>query len=106
MTFPGSPNYYLKLVDVNTQSAVLLLFIRSGESVSAEVPLGHYELRLANGGAWYGEAFLFGPHTSYSKADSDLTFGREGDRVVGYTVQLQKQVDGNLRETKIGASEF
>lgn len=106
VTYDGSPNYYVKLVDLNTQAPVLFLFIQSGESVSTQVPLGRYELRVANGGTWYGEAYLFGLLTSYSKADAELTFEREGDKVAGYTLQLQKQVDGNLRETQIAASDF
>lgn len=106
VTYAGGPNYYLKLVDLSTQSPVLFLFIRSGESISTEVPLGRYEVRLANGGSWYGETYLFGPQTNYSKADSELTFERDGDKVAGYTLQLQKQVDGNLKETQIAASAF
>lgn len=106
VTYGGSPNYYVKLVDLNTQSPVLFLFIRSGESVSAQVPLGRYELLLANGGIWYGEAYLFGPRTAYTKADAQLVFEREGDKVAGYTLQLEKQVDGNLGETPISASDF
>jgi hypothetical protein len=106
VTYRDSPNYYLKLVDLNTQTPVLFLFIRSGESVSTEVPLGRYELRLADGGNWYGEEYLFGPTTSYSKADAELTFEREGGKIAGYTLQLEKQVDGNLRETQIAPADF
>ncbi len=106
VTYNGSPNYYVKLVDVNRNAPVLVLFIRAGESVSTQVPLGRYELRLANGGTWYGEAYRFGPLTNYTKADADLTFERKGNEVAGYTLQLQKQFDGNLKETQIAASEF
>jgi hypothetical protein len=105
-TYPGSFNYYVKLVDLSTNTPVMFLFIRSGESVSTQVPLGRYELRFADGGTWYGESYLFGPLTSYSKADTELIFERQGDKVAGYTLQLQKQVDGNLRETQIAAAEF
>lgn len=106
VTANGSPTYYLKLVDWATHAPVLFFFIRSGEVLSAEVPLGEYELRYASGETWYGEEYLFGPETTYRKADAQLDFERKGNRVTEYTVELIKQLTGNLKEIDIAPSEF
>lgn len=105
-SFPGSPNYYIKLVDWSSHEPVMLLFIRSGEVLSGKVPLGAYEIHYAAGNAWYGEEYVFGPETSYTKADTQLVFEREGDKLAGYTIQLRKQPEGNLKEIPISPSEF
>lgn len=39
VAYNGSPNYYVKLVDLNTNTPVLFLFIRSGESSQLKCPL-------------------------------------------------------------------
>ena len=82
-SYDGSPNYYVKLVDLNTQACDS----RTGALGTAK--------RTSSG-----------TQTSYSKADAELTFEREGDKLAGYTLQLQKQIDGNLREIQIAASNF
>lgn len=102
----GSPNYYVKLVDWTTQAPMLFFLHRSGEVLSTDVPVGQYELRYASGETWYGEEYLFGPDTGYRKADAQLDFEQEGNKVAGYTIQLIKQIAGNLKEIEITPSEF
>ena len=106
VTAVGSPNYYLKLVDWNTHSPLLVFFVRSGEKTTIEVPVGNYELRYAAGERWYGEEYLFGPGTAYRKAEDAFQFRADGERVSGFTVELIKQSGGNLKETDIEPSEF
>jgi hypothetical protein len=65
-----------------------------------------YHFKFATGHEWYGERFLFGPDTVYSVADKPLIFSVDGDDVVGHTLELVKQVNGNLGETQIGAADF
>jgi hypothetical protein len=96
----------VKLVNTLTQRAALVAFLRSGETGFVTVPVGTYELRLASGATWYGEVYLFGPQTVYSKADDQLTFSIEGDQAVGHRIELQKQLNGNLKETEIRPSDF
>jgi len=105
-TADGSPNYYLKLVDWQTHAIRLVFFVRSGKTARVRVPLGSYELRYAEGAEWYGEEYLFGPGTGYAKAAEPFDFRTEGDRVLGFTVELIRQTNGNLTEVAIKASDF
>ena len=106
ITSEGSPNYYVKVVSTQYWNEVLNVFIRSGQSVEVEVPLGSYEIRYAAGEKWYGQHHLFGPKTQYGKADRIFEFKEVGGYVHGYTVELIWQSDGNLRTLSINPSEF
>jgi hypothetical protein len=106
VTATGSPNYYVKVVDWETHAARLVLFVRSGQTLSVRVPVGVYELRYAAGEKWYGEEYLFGPETAYRRADEQFDFRAEGEKVSGFTVELIKQINGNLRETSMKPSDF
>jgi hypothetical protein len=101
----GEQNYYVKFYDVRTGDPTLTLFVRSGETASAEVPLGTYKVHIACGESWYGDAFRFGPGTLYGEGDQ-LTFSREGDVQRGHKITLGKRVDGNYNETPIKPTEF
>lgn len=106
LSFSGSSNYYVKLIDWTTHTPVVFFFIRSGEILSGEVPLGEYELHYAAGNKWYGEEYLFGRETVYSRADAHFVFDRETGKIAGYTIQLRKQIGGNLKEIPLKPSEF
>jgi hypothetical protein len=99
-------HYFVKLVDTSTQTAVLTLFVRGGNTEKVDVPLGTYELRYASGEKWYGYEQLFGKDTSYSKADNTFRFHVDNDSVNGYTVTLYRVANGNLRTSRIGRAEF
>ncbi|MEM7820361.1 MAG: J domain-containing protein [Candidatus Aenigmatarchaeota archaeon] len=99
-------HYFVKIVDWHTNKLVCTVFIRSGQSVNLDVPIGTYKLKYATGEQWYGTKFLFGPETSYSVADKRFDFEIRGDHVSGYTVELYPQPHGNLRITRISANEF
>jgi hypothetical protein len=99
-------NYLLKLVDAFTKAPVLTVFVRSGATVNIDVPLGVYEVRYASGEAWYGDEYLFGPDTAYSKADKTFTFEAVGNQVRGFTITLYKVAHGNLRTAAIKPTEF
>ena len=99
-------HYFVKLVDWNTESPVAAFFVRAGQTVEVDVPLGSYRLRYATGRTWYGERYLFGPETIYSQADSRFDFVREGDQVSGYTVELFMQADGNLSTSRIRPDQW
>jgi hypothetical protein len=106
VTAAGSANYYVKLVDWQTHATRLVLFIRSGETATLHVPIGQYELRYATGAKWYGEEWLFGPETIYRKADERFDFRVEGDTLKGFTVELIRQVGGNLSDSSINPKDF
>jgi hypothetical protein len=99
-------HYLLKLVDAYTHAPVLDVFVRSGTTVEVEVPLGTYEVRYASGETWYGYEYLFGPETSYSKADKTFTFEIIGNQIRGFTITLYKVARGNLRTSRIKPTDF
>lgn len=104
-TEPGT-NYFIKLVDADTGNTAVTVFVQGGQSVSTKVPLGIYEFRYASGENWYGENNLFGPQTVYMKANDRFSFHRNGQEIVGHTVTLINQIDGNMHTQVINKSKF
>jgi hypothetical protein len=78
-------------------------FIRAGEKHTFKLPFGTYILKTARGEQWFGEDFLFGPETTYGRADDKFPLQQRGDQ---WTVELIPQRQGNLREVPISASQF
>jgi hypothetical protein len=103
---PSGSNYFVKLWEPYSHRIVLTAYIEGGRTLSAEVPLGHFEMRYATGSHWYGASNLFGRETAYFKADKTFDFEIQGGEIRGYTVELIKQVGGNLRTRPISESDF
>ncbi len=99
-------NYCIKMVNARSGNDALTFFIRSGQRVEVEMPLGTYEMRYATGKYWYGEEHLFGPATLYYRAEDRFNFRVNGTFVEGYTVELYKQIDGNLETEEIDPEDF
>lgn len=101
-------HYYAKVVDAKSGSLVATIFIRGGETAKLEVPLGIFRIRYAVGGIWRGEKALFGPppSTQCIEAKEDFQFRVEGDRVLGHTIELFLQRDGNLKTEEIPLESF
>jgi hypothetical protein len=101
-------DYFLKLVDAGTGQDALTIYVRGGERLEVTVPLGSYRMRYAAGETWRGETHLFGPGdlTSYSASESVFTFEVSGGYVNGYTVELIRQVGGNMDTRRISPSQF
>lgn len=106
VTRHANQHHYVKLVRLLDKKDIVKVFIRGGTTSEIEVPLGRYEMKYAVGETWYGEKFLFGPYTSYGKADAILEFEQRGYNVVGHTVELFLQPHGNLRIQDISAFNF
>lgn len=106
ITRDSGNHYFVKIVDWYIKKEVCTVFIRSGQTVSLDVPLGTYKLKYATGEKWYGTKFLFGPETTYSVADKQFDFEMRRDHVSGYTVELILQPNGNLKTNNITAEEF
>lgn len=106
-TSPGA-DYYLKLVDATTGRDAVTIYVRGGQPLEVSVPLGSYRLRYASGETWRGPAHLFGPGelTSYNASDSVFNFAVSGGYVNGYTVELIRQVGGNMDTRRISPSQF
>lgn len=99
-------NYYIKLVDINEKKEIVTAFIRGGTTMTIEVPIGSCEMKTAAGKTWYGEPFLFGPSSIYSKVDKIFNFRIEGNQVAGYSIELFLQPHGNLKTEEISEFEF
>ncbi len=92
VTRPNSGNhFYIRLYYWDTDRIAATIFVRSGEKVEIDVPLGSYELKYATGSIWYGPEYRFGPKTIYYKADDIFRFRRSGDTIMGWTVELFKR---------------
>lgn len=102
----GGYHYLVKLVNRATNNVAGSYFIRSGESISVEVPVGSYEIRYASGKNWYGPTYLFGPDTLYSKADSIFDFTFNGYQYSGYSVELIMQPNGNLSTSRLNPAQW
>lgn len=104
----NSDHYFVKMENYYSGSLEYIIFIRAGQSVEIEVPLGTYRVKYATGEDWYGMADLFGPGimTSRFVADEIFRFENKGTYYSGYTVELIEQVGGNLDTRRVSASEW
>ncbi len=99
-------NFFVKIVNPNTNKSVKEFYVRSGQTVETNVPLGTFYLKYAAGKIWIGKFNLFGADTVYSKANKEFSFDQIGDQVNGYTVELILQAGGNLKTSKIDSENF
>lgn len=99
-------NYLVKLANAVSGQPVQTIFVRGGETINIDVPLGTFIVKYASGDTWYGYDYLFGDKTSYSKASKDFKFERSADQVHGYTITLYKVPYGNLHTERIKPNEF
>jgi len=99
-------NYYIKLQNAQTHREIASFFIRSGETLNVNVPVGRYEMKYATWPTWYGPKYLFGSQTAYSKAKAVFDFSFDGYRYSGYTVELIQQAGGNLSTGHINPSQW
>lgn len=100
--------YFLKLTRPNDKKgAVMTIFMNGGSTYETKVPLGSYVLRYASGTEWYGPQYLFGPcKTRFFEAQSVMTFQRSGNQLSGHSVELIKQVGGNLGTAAVDEDDF
>jgi peptidoglycan hydrolase-like protein with peptidoglycan-binding domain len=99
-------HYFVKITRPNSTRAILTIFIRSGQHIATNMPLGQYALKYAVGATWYSERCLFGRDTNFYEADRLFDFKRKGNQVSGYRVELILQIDGNLPTRKIDPMKF
>ncbi|TWU27546.1 hypothetical protein [Bythopirellula polymerisocia] len=106
ITTSRGANYYVKLVGLQSKQVVATFFIRGGEMLEIEVPLGTFEIRYAMGDQWYGTSDYFGSGTSYSRADAVFEFTKESNHYSGYEIELILQSNGNLETESISEEDF
>jgi hypothetical protein len=98
--------YFLKVLSADTGEEAFTAFVSGGDRIQTILPVGNYILHYAHGDVWYGFEHLFGPSTTYSKADSTFTLTRTRNGYEGVSVELILQELGNLQTESIPASEF
>lgn len=97
----GSEDYFVKLVNKYTGASVGI-YVRAGATTEVAIPDGTYSIRYATGSKWYGPRLLFGLNAHYSRAGRDFTF----DGGHGYSLTLQRVINGNLHTSSMPANEF
>jgi hypothetical protein len=102
---PSGANYFIKLVSLQGED-VSSFYMEGGTSREVNVPFGSYRIKYASGQNWCGNEELFGQNTLLSEADQTFDFGIVGGQVVGYTVELIPQTQGNLSTTSIERGDF
>ena len=105
-TPPGDSYYYILLKNPTSNATEMSLFVHPNSAADIKVPLGDYKMFYASGKEWYGTKYIFGPKTIYSKADDTFRFYMQGNDIVGHTVTLIEQVDGNLHTSIATKSDF
>ena len=107
VTSPGN-DYFVKLVDSITNAERIGIFVKGGQRIEVEVPAGQYRMRYASGETWRGMQHLFGPGdmTSYQASSDIFNFNVSGGYYNGYTIELIRQVGGNMDTRSISASSF
>ena len=101
-----SSNFLIRLREAETNELVEDIFVRAGDVIEVNVPLGRYRLRIAAGQTWRGDSVLFGDAGAYAQANESLSFTVEGQQVVGNRIVLQESVGGNLRKTAMKRTQF
>jgi len=98
--------YYVVLADSSTGEKAIAMYIEAGQTVEIDIPLGRYELYYAAGTVWYGDAYLFGPDGTYSKAVSFLSFTENEMFYHGYTITLYPVSSGDLVTIDVDPGDF
>lgn len=81
-------------------------YIRGGESIELNLPLGIYEIYYATGQTWYGEECLFGIDTVYHKCEGTFAFTESEEDYNGWIIELLPVENGNLATDIIDQSQF
>jgi len=107
VTASFSYNYYIYLDCITNPDNDMAFFVKRGNTVKLDVPLGTYRVYYATGDIWYGTQHLFGSSTIYCKCDGTFNFYISSDGYYsGYTLELIEQHNGNLDTETVNPSEF
>lgn len=83
-------DYFIKLVDLETGTDAVGIFVPGGQTVEAYVPLGNYEMRYAAGTNWVDYETFFGAETEFFVSGEDWPFTEVG---AGWTVEMFSSYD-------------
>lgn len=106
ITTPEGENYYyILLKNANTNDTELAFYIYPNCTINFEIPLGRYKLYHTSGKEWYGTNNLFNNNNTV-QAENILEFKMENNKIIGMTLILKNQIDGNLHTKPISKEEF
>ena len=82
-----------QLVDPDTNTHALSIYVAANDRVSLPVPAGTYRVRLIEGRKWHGAKRYFGPNTSYETVAGLMDFTPAAGRII----DLHRRPGGNLK---------
>jgi hypothetical protein len=91
-------NIVVKLDIWDTHAPVVLIPIRGGESVTLQVPLGRYRITYAQNASWQSDLAFIG---AVQEGVEPLDFYRSGNQIMGHRIDLNSQINGNLKTRSI-----
>lgn len=87
---------YCVLKRTNGIPGTIKFFVRKGESIEFDVPLGTYRLYYATGnGKWYGRVHLFGYEGKYYEINGDFEFPSSSGEYAGWEADLNSADESN-----------
>ena len=81
-------------------------YLKAGQQVEINVPIGVYKLYYATGTEFYDTSRLFGETTRYYSSDDLLTFNADSMYYLGHTITLLPSYDGNFDTDPIPGDQF
>lgn len=86
------------------------VYVRAGDTVTIDVPLGVYKLYYATGLDWKGAGaqnnMVFGPDTQWSTSPKSFVFSQDGEYYNGHSITLYSVFNGNLSTELIKESDL
>lgn len=97
---------YLKLLDPTTEKELLVVFVRSGDSLAVDLPSGDYVLLYAEGKKWYGDELYFGRNTHFARAVDLFDIPQYPQGISKKSLIFYERIHGNLKSKQINLSQF
>ena len=84
----------------------MAFYVKAGQTVDIDVPIGVYKLYYATGDTFYGTKHLFGEDTGRYTSDELLDFYADTQYYQGCTITLYKVSGGNFSTETASVAEF
>ena len=84
----------------------IAFYLKAGQTVSIDVPIGVYKLYYATGSTFFDTKLLFGSSTRCFDSDDLLKFYADSEYYQGHTITLKPVSYGNFDTDPINKSEF
>ena len=81
-------------------------YLKGGQQVKINIPVGVYKLYYATGNKFYGTELLFGDNTRFYASDELLSFYTDSQYYNGHTITLKTIANGNFDTDPIPENQF